>query len=72
MIAISLLLELGIFTSHFIWRIRTRALHKKAELEGINFDDLPEAKKYQRPTDRVAKNSANDLEMGDDADQVGS
>lgn len=62
---ISLLLEAGIMTSHVIWRIRTRKLHAKAKSEGIEFDDLPEALKYQRSTDRVAKRVVDDVEMGD-------
>lgn len=61
----SLLLELGIMTSHVIWRIRTRKLHAKAKEEGIDFDDLPEATMYQRSTDRVAKRALDDVEMGD-------
>ena len=44
---ISIALELGIFLSHFIWLIRTRKLRARARREGIKFDDLPEAKKYQ-------------------------
>lgn len=52
-------------TSHVIWRIRTRKLHAKAKAEGIEFDDLPEALKYQRSTDRVAKRVVDDVEMGD-------
>jgi hypothetical protein len=60
----SLLLELGIMTSHVIWRIRTRKLHAKAKDEGIQFDDLPEATMYQRSTDRVAKRAVDDVEMG--------
>ena len=44
---ISIVLELGIFLSHFIWLIRTRKLRARAKREGIEFDDLPEAKKYQ-------------------------
>ena len=46
------MLELGIFASQFIWLIRTRKLRARAKREGIKFDDMPEAKKYQwsRPT----------------------
>ena len=51
--------------SHVIWRIRTRKLHAKAKDEGIDFDDLREATKYQRSTDRVAKRAVDDVEMGD-------
>lgn len=62
---ISLLLELGIITSHVIWRTRTRKLRAKAKDEGIDFDDLPEARIYQKSTDRVAKRAVDDVEMGD-------
>ena len=62
---ISLLLELGIMTSHIIWRLRTRNLHKRAKAEGINFDDLHEAIKNQRPTDQLTKKPIDDLELGD-------
>lgn len=40
-------LEMGIFASHIIWRIRTRTLRKQAKLAGLSFDDLPEAQVYQ-------------------------
>jgi hypothetical protein len=33
-------LELGIFTSHIIWMIRTRKIRKAAAAEGKSFDDL--------------------------------
>lgn len=33
-------LELGIFTSHIIWMIRTRKMRKAAAAEGKTFDDL--------------------------------
>ncbi|MCJ1247576.1 hypothetical protein MMC30_004791 [Trapelia coarctata] len=55
-----LVLELGIFTSHLIWRLRTRKLRKRAKLEGIKFDDLPEARKYQ------------DHSRGDDSIELGT
>ncbi|KAL8824517.1 MAG: hypothetical protein Q9191_005009 [Dirinaria sp. TL-2023a] len=61
---IVLLLELGIFASHLAWRFRTRKLHQQAKLQGRNFDDLPEAKKYQISTDRGAKSVQGDLEKG--------
>ena len=63
----SLLLETGIFATHFIWRIRTRSLHRRAKAEGVDFDDLPEAKKYQVPSDRkitTPASSALDVELG--------
>ena len=43
----SVLLELGIFISQGIWLVRTRKLRKQAKLEGKDFDDLPEAWRYQ-------------------------
>ena len=53
---ICLILEGGIFVSHILWRIRTRKLRKKAKDEGVDFDDMPEAAKYQCDTDRIARN----------------
>jgi len=63
---ICVILELGIFASHIIWRLHTRSLHKRAKLEGIKFDDLPEARKYQdhRSEDAIAARSAQSLEEG--------
>ncbi|MCJ1416448.1 hypothetical protein MMC32_002785 [Xylographa parallela] len=46
------ILEGGIFTSHCIWLFRTRKLRKRAKLQGVSFDDLPEARIYQ---DKKAK-----------------
>ncbi|MCJ1257865.1 hypothetical protein MMC24_005691 [Lignoscripta atroalba] len=40
-------LELGIFASHGIWLVKTRKLRKQAKSEGKDFDDLPEARRYQ-------------------------
>ncbi|CAK7245269.1 MAG: hypothetical protein STHCBS139747_006844 [Sporothrix thermara] len=34
------LLEIGIFSSHFIWMIRTRKIRKRAKMEGKTFDEL--------------------------------
>ncbi|MCJ1401980.1 hypothetical protein MMC11_005198 [Xylographa trunciseda] len=42
-----IILEGGIFASHIIWLFRTRKLRKRAKLQGVNFDDLPEARIYQ-------------------------
>jgi hypothetical protein len=36
----SCILELGIFLSHIIWRIRTRKMRKAAAADGKTFDDL--------------------------------
>ena len=35
------------FLSHIIWLFRTRKLRRRAKLEGKDFDDLPEARRYQ-------------------------
>ena len=53
-----LVFELGIFTSHIIWRLRTRKLRKRAKVEGIKFDDLPEARKYQ-----IGSRADNSIEL---------
>lgn len=36
----SVILELGIFTSHFIWLIRTYKIRKQAKEQGKTFDDV--------------------------------
>ena len=43
-----IVLEFGIAASHLIWRYRTRKLHRKAKGLGIPFDELVEARPYQR------------------------
>ena len=47
-----IMLEAGIFLSHIIWLLRTRKLRKQAKDAGIDFDDMPEAQKYQVAADR--------------------
>ncbi|KAJ5523318.1 hypothetical protein N7513_012862, partial [Penicillium frequentans] len=37
------LVELGIYVSHIIWRIRFRELRKQARLSGKSIDELVEA-----------------------------
>ena len=67
MLSISLILETGIFATHLVWRIRTRSLHRRAKAEGVDFDDLPEAKKYQVHSDlKIATpaSSSIDVELG--------
>lgn len=55
-----MVLEFGIFASHVIWLIRTRKLRQRAKLEGVDFDDLPEARKYQDiQSDRKAQSSTD-------------
>ena len=46
---VCIILEGGIFISHFIWRLRTRHLHALAKSQGKSFDDLPEAAPWQLP-----------------------
>ena len=46
---VCIILEGGIFISHFIWRLRTRHLHTLAKSQGKSFDDLPEAAPWQLP-----------------------
>jgi hypothetical protein len=46
--ALCIALEAGIFISHGIFLFRTRKLRKEAKALGIKFDDMPEARKYQR------------------------
>ena len=53
---VCLLLEGGIFVTHILWRIRTRKLRARAKATGMDFDDMPEAAKYQCDSDRIARN----------------
>ena len=52
-----------------IWLLRTRQLRKQAKLEGKNFDDLPEARKYQHHSKKrdQQRSSPLDLERGNAA-----
>ena len=59
MLCISLLLEIGIFAIHLVWHIRTRSLHRRAKADGVEFDDLPEAKNYEVPSDRKSATLAS-------------
>lgn len=45
----SLLLELGIFTSHLLFLLRTRRLRRLAKECKTRFDDMPEARKFVFP-----------------------
>lgn len=36
----SCMLEIGIFTSHLIWRFRTRRIREEAASRGKTFDDI--------------------------------
>ncbi|MCJ1428388.1 hypothetical protein MMC29_006297 [Sticta canariensis] len=61
------ILEAGIFILHFIWLFRTRALRKRAKLEGREFDDLPEARQWQwNPVEKTGPNRSalSDVETG--------
>ena len=44
-----MLLEVGIFASHGIWRLRTRKLHQRAKALKVPFDSLEETEKYRQP-----------------------
>ena len=64
----SIVLELGIFVSQGIWLLRTYKIRKQAKLNGKNFDDLPEARKYQYDPAGKAPTSTSrsrDIESGD-------
>ena len=61
-----IMLEAGIFLSHFIWLVRTRKLRKQAKDAGIDFDDLPGTSKYRVAADRdpeVVGGMGGDKEM---------
>lgn len=62
-------LQVLIYLSHMIWLLRTRQLRKQAKLEGKNFDDLPEARKYQHRSKKRGqqRSSPLDLETGNAA-----
>ncbi|MCJ1358103.1 MAG: hypothetical protein MMC33_008101 [Icmadophila ericetorum] len=51
-------LESGIFLLHVIWLLRTVGLRKKAKKLGLNFDDLPEAQRFQWPRSELDKENA--------------
>ena len=51
-ILFSIALESGYFLAHAIFLIRTRKLRARAKMEGVDFDDLPEARKYQWHTSK--------------------
>lgn len=69
-----IILEAGIFIFHIIWLFRTRELRKRAKLEGIDFDDLPEAQRWQwNPVEknRRGRSAPLDVETGNaSANQV--
>lgn len=44
-------LELGIYTSHIIWRIRYRKLRKEAKATGKSIDELLDAQNGEGSTD---------------------
>ena len=56
-----IVLEVGIFSSHVIWLLRTRTLRKKAKDQGVKFDDLPEARKYQGQEGQNTQSEVSDL-----------
>ncbi|KAI0389609.1 PQ-loop-domain-containing protein [Xylariaceae sp. FL0594] len=81
MYIICILLEIGIFSSHLIWLIRTRHLRRDAEREGKTFDDI--AAEYEmrgvvfkfaerKSTRPWKKKTASDQDMDHDADGAAS
>ncbi|KAL8919032.1 MAG: hypothetical protein Q9208_006998 [Pyrenodesmia sp. 3 TL-2023] len=72
---VCLILELGIFTSHLIFLLRTRRLRRLAKESNTPFDDMPEARRFVFPrpeptttTESTASTSTSegptDLEKG--------
>lgn len=66
-------MELGIFVSHIIWRIRTRRIRKEAAAEDKTFDDIAAEhelegaapfKFAERKTRRDRKHAVVDEEIG--------
>ena len=58
-----IILEAGIFISHIIWLFRTRELRKQAKLQGLEFDDLPEARQWQwNPTENNSRSRSASLD----------
>lgn len=53
----SLLLELGIFTSHILFLLRTRSLRRLAKETNTPFDDMPEARKFVFPRPPLSESS---------------
>ncbi|KAL8806041.1 MAG: hypothetical protein Q9182_001573 [Xanthomendoza sp. 2 TL-2023] len=68
---VCLLLEAGIFTSHLIFLLRTRSLRRRAKELHVEFDDMPEARRYVFPRPattnpaRSAGDSDSDHELPD-------
>ncbi|KAL8684206.1 MAG: hypothetical protein Q9224_006520, partial [Gallowayella concinna] len=60
-----LLLEAGIFTSHLIFLLRTRSLRRRAKESNLEFDDMPEARKFVFPRRPGSTNPAHSAEGGD-------
>ncbi|KAI4180558.1 MAG: hypothetical protein L6R41_007164, partial [Letrouitia leprolyta] len=54
---VCLLLELGIFTSHILFLLRTRSLRRLAKETNTPFDDMPEARKFVFPRPPLSESS---------------
>ncbi|KAL8700807.1 MAG: hypothetical protein Q9201_005241 [Fulgogasparrea decipioides] len=63
---VCLLLEVGIFTSHLLFLLRTRSLRRRAKDSQIPFDEMSEARKfvYPRPETTTAASTNNEAEKG--------
>ncbi|KAL8731815.1 MAG: hypothetical protein Q9181_004162 [Wetmoreana brouardii] len=63
---VCLLLEVGIFTSHLLFLLRTRTLRHRAKDSQVPFDEMPEARKfvYPRPETTTAASTTNEAEKG--------
>ncbi|KAI0160757.1 PQ loop repeat-domain-containing protein [Xylariaceae sp. FL1272] len=78
-----ILLELGIFVSHFVWLVRTRRIRKRAKGEGKTFDDVAKEYEQRGETFRFAERKSwpwgrrgeekgeGDVEMGNESERVG-
>ncbi|KAI0473372.1 PQ loop repeat-domain-containing protein [Xylariaceae sp. FL0804] len=70
------ILELGIFISHIVWRCRTRSIRRQANRDGKTFDDVAEEhererrpfKFSERQSTRPWKRRKEDLETGSGSD----
>ena len=57
-----MILELGYFVSQAIFLLRTRNLRARAKIQGVNFDDMPEARKFQWHAKKSQAVASNALE----------
>ena len=67
----SIVLEVGIFASHIIWRIRHRKLLRAAKEAGKTVDEMLEAMEADRsndPESAMPNSQPGDLESGGELD----